>query len=60
MGAEDKTHYDPWLDLTWLNIPLPVTVGVSTTVPEVGQQLYNTRSLEEIVILGATPNKFSN
>jgi hypothetical protein len=26
----------------------------------VGQQLYNTRSLEEIVILGATPNKFSN
>jgi hypothetical protein len=60
MGAEDKTHYDPWLALTWLNIPLPATVGASTTVPEVGQQIYNTRSLEEIVIMGATPNKFSN
>ncbi len=60
MGAEDKTHYDPWLGLTWLSIPLPATVGVSTTVPEVGQQIYNTGSLEEIVILGATPNKFSN
>ncbi len=60
MGAEDKTHYDPWLGLTWLNIPLPATVGVSTTVPEMGQQIYNTRSLEEIVVLGATPNKFFN
>jgi hypothetical protein len=23
MDAEDKTHYDPWLRLTWLKIPLP-------------------------------------